>query len=125
MCNEQNIANPPYYDDCRWKTQNVSVDHNVFDFTPSAIGMNCTAAVGCGFQGVFSEFGSYPAWSPYQGTTVEQDITLHQGNRFFANVYNGPWQFMGTQQGNVISWQTWRAGPYRQDSGSSMYLGTP
>jgi glycosyltransferase involved in cell wall biosynthesis len=124
-CNEQNIANPPYYDDCRWKTQNVSVDHNVFDFSPSAVSGNCSAAVACGFQGVFSEFGSYPSWSPYQGTTVEQAITLHQGNRFFANVYNGPWQFMGTQQGNVISWQSWRAGPYRQDGGSSLYMSTP
>jgi glycosyltransferase involved in cell wall biosynthesis len=124
-CNEQTIADPPFFDDCRWKTQNVSVSHNVFDFNPGAIGMKCTAAVDCGFQGVFSEFGSFPSWSPYQGTIVEKNITLDQGNRFFANIYNGPWQFMADQQGNVVSWQTWRAGPYRQDSASTLFMTSP
>ena len=36
-CNSSNIEKQPYYDDCRWKTQNVSVDHNVFDFVPASV----------------------------------------------------------------------------------------
>ncbi len=29
-CNAKNVAHAPYYDDCRWKTQNVTVSHNRF-----------------------------------------------------------------------------------------------
>jgi hypothetical protein len=117
-CNSSNIEKEPYYDDCRWKTQNVSVDHNVFDFAPASVGANCTAATECGFQGIFSEYGTYPTWSPYQGPIVEKHITYDQGNRFFDNDYNGPWQFMVYQQGNVVSWRSWNSAPYDLDRGS-------
>ena len=120
-CNSAKIDTEPYYDDCRWKTQNVSVEHNVFDFVPASVGASCTAATDCGFQGLFSEYGSYPTWSPYQGTVVEKHITFNQNNHFFDNVYNGPWQFMANQQGNVITWRDWNSAPYRQDGGSSAY----
>ena len=40
-CNAHNIAHQPYYDDCRWKTQNVSVEHNLFSFRPADIGSSC------------------------------------------------------------------------------------
>jgi len=118
-CNSTNIDKKPYIGDCRWKTQNVSVDHNVFDFNEAAVGSSCSAATGCGYQGIFSEYGTYPSWSPYQKTVVEQAITYQQDNRFFANVYNGPWQFMIYQQGNVVSWKTWTSAPDRQDAGST------
>jgi hypothetical protein len=117
-CNSVNIEKEPYYDDCRWKTQNVSVDHNVFDFTPASVSANCTAATACGFQGIFSEYGTYPSWSPYQGPIVEKHITYDQGNRFFDNEYDGPWQFMVYQQGNIVSWQSWNSAPYNLDKGS-------
>jgi hypothetical protein len=119
-CTAGDIAKQPYYSDCRWKTQNVSVDHNVFDFWPDAVGKTCTVEAACGFQGLFSEYGTYPSWSPYQATAVEKHITFGQENRFFANIYNGPWQFMIYQQGNVVSWTTWRAQPYSQDKQSTM-----
>ena len=119
-CSQANIAGQPYYSDCRWKTQNVQVDHNTFDFDPSAIGKGCTAVTQCGFQGVFSEYGTFPTWSPYQRTTVEGHITFDQGNRFYANAYQGPWQFMIYQQGDVVSWDTWRSGPYHQDASSTI-----
>jgi hypothetical protein len=117
-CNSSNIEKEPYYDDCRWKTQNVSVDHNVFDFVPASVSANCTAATACGFQGLFSEYGTYPSWSPYQGPTVEKHITFDQGNSFFDNEYNGPWQFMVYQQDTVVSWQAWNSAPYNLDKGS-------
>ncbi len=99
---------PDYFDLCRWKTQNVMVDDNVFDFNPAAIGSSCTPAEGCGIQGVFSEYGSYPSWSPYQGTTVETNITFKQDNHFEDNTYQGPWSFMALQLGNFVSGSRWR-----------------
>jgi len=119
-CNSTNIANPPYHDDCRWKTQNVSVYHNLFDFNPADIGSSCTMANYCGFQGLFSQYGSYPSWSPFKGIVVENHITFDQKNHFASNTYNGPWHFMAHQQGNTVSWATWRASPYDQDAGSTL-----
>ena len=118
-CNAQNIGKAPYIDECRWKTQNVSVTHNVFDFAAAAVSPACSPATGCGFQGVFSEFGTYPSWSPYQNTVVEQAITYDQNNHFSNNRYNGPWQFMVHQQGNVVGWRAWISAPYSQDAGST------
>ena len=119
-CNRRNIVHSPYYDDCRWKTQHVSVYHNVFDFNPASIGPSCTLAKECGFQGMFSEYGTYPSWSPYQGTVVEKHITFVQDNHFVSNTYHGPWRFMALEQGDVLSWGRWRASPYDQDAGSTL-----
>ena len=118
-CSAKTIARNPYYADCRWKTQNVQVSHNDFDFDPAALGSGCTAKNMCGFQGLFSEYGSFPDWSPYHGAAVEKHITLQQNNHFADNTYNGPWRFMIMSEGNVVSWSAWRGAPYRQDQGSS------
>lgn len=118
-----NCSNPhlvritPYVDDCRWKTQNVVVSGNVFTFDPASIGPDCTPAKFCGFNGIFSQPGS---WLPYQGLVVENHITFDQNNHFVSNTYNGPWQFVAQGQGHVVSWATWRANPYHQDTGSTM-----
>jgi hypothetical protein len=77
------------HDDWRWKTQNVLVWDNEFDFNPADIGSSCTAANGCGLQGLFSQYGAYPSWSPYQGTAVEQHIAYDQNNFLIGNVYHG------------------------------------
>ena len=119
-CNSANINRQPYYDDCRWKTQNVLVEDNLFSFKPSDIGPSCTPANDCGFQGVFSEYGTYPNWSPYQKAAVEQHITYDQNNRFRANTYVGPWVFMVYEQGNVVNWTQWQEKPYQQDKGSTL-----
>ena len=111
---------PDYYDLCRWKTQNVEVTHNTFEFDPAGIGRDCTAANGCGFVGVFSEWGSDPTWSPFQGQAVENSITFRQGNHFADNVYTGPWRFLVHQLGTIVTWNTWRGQPYRQDAGSTL-----
>ena len=118
-CNPGNISKEPYFNDCRWKVQNVAVDHNVFDFNPADVGSKCTPQNGCGFQGIFSEWGTYPSWSPYKATVVEQHITFDQNNHFFDNDYNGPWKFMAVQQGDMMSWLKWRGTPYGQDRDST------
>jgi Right handed beta helix region len=119
-CNAKNIAHAPYYADCRWKTQNVSVSHNRFEFDPKTVGSSCTLKNMCGFQGVFSEYGSYPSWSPYQGTAVEKHIAEQQNNHFTGNTYTGPWRFMALAEGDTLSWSAWRAAPYKQDEGSTL-----
>ena len=70
--------------------------------------------------GSFANYGSYPAWSPYLGTTVEEAITFHQDNRWSHNTYLGPWRFMAVEQGRTLTWQEWRAAPVSQDAGSTL-----
>jgi hypothetical protein len=122
-CNAAHIARQPYYGACRWKTQNVLVSHNVFNFDPGKMGAACNLHNYCGFQGIFSEYGTYPHWSPYKGDAVEDQITFHQNNHFESNTYNGPWRFMIHQQDNVVSWETWQGSPYYQDGGSTLMPG--
>jgi Right handed beta helix region len=121
-CDPANIATAPYFADCRWKTQNVQVTHNIFSFDPDDLGPACTEPNACGFQGLFSEYGTYPSWSPYKGDTVGRDITFDQNNVFAANSYYGPWNFEAHEQGNIINWQQWQSSPYDQDKGSSLDL---
>jgi hypothetical protein len=110
-----NRSRRPYIDDCRWKTQNVEVSRNLFSFDPSAVGKDCTPKHGCGYNGVFSQYGTYP---PYGAEFVENDITFHQENVFARNVYHGPWRFMVHEQNNSVGFAQWQAAPYHQDNGS-------
>ena len=117
-CGARNLAHQPYYAECRWETRNVLVQRNLFSFKPSSVAANCTPVNGCGLQGLFSEYGTYPSWSPYKGTAVPEHITFDQDNRFTGNEYVGPWEFMVYQQGNLVTWSKWISKPYRQDHGS-------
>jgi hypothetical protein len=110
---------PDYYDLCRWKTQNVKVLDNVFSFQPSDVPKCAGAKDSCGENAVFSEWGTYPTWSPYQRTRVEQAITFDQHNDFSDNDYLGPWKFMAFDQAAVVSFSVWHS-KYRQDSGSKL-----
>ena len=103
-----------------WKTQHIEVSRNQFDFDPASLGPKCTLANQCGFQGVFSEYGTFPSWSPYKGNTVWNHITYGQGNHFSQNSYTGPWRFMAQSQGNVVTWAGWQAKPFGQDAGSTL-----
>ena len=105
-----------YYDNCRWKTQNVSVTDNTFSFSRSAIGADCTAATSCGLQGLFSEYGTFP---PYLGEAVPNAISTTQNNHFSNNTYNGPWEFMVHDQSQVLSFGAWQS-DWKQDSGSTL-----
>jgi Right handed beta helix region len=111
------IATNPYFDDCRWKVRHLRVQHNRFVFHPGKI-PGCTTRAGCGFQGLVSNYGTYPSWSPYQGYVVPDNITFHQDNRWLDNTYVGPWHFEIRTLGHTVSWKTWRSGKYRQDAGS-------
>ncbi|GAA1134188.1 right-handed parallel beta-helix repeat-containing protein [Kribbella jejuensis] len=117
-CNAQNIKNEPYVGDCRWRTQNVRVHDNVFSLDPDNLGDKCASRSGCGYNGIFSNWGTFPEWSPYKARTVEDSITFHQGNRFFSNTYSGPWKFMVHEQGNAVNWAAWQGAPYGQDQDS-------
>jgi Right handed beta helix region len=117
-CVAGTIRKAPYYGDCRWKTQNVTVEHNTFSLTLGSI-PGCTVAASCGFQGLFSNYGSYPSWSPYKGPKIEHAITFAQNDRFLDNAYTGPWHFMAHDQSVSLSASQWLAPPYRQDRGSS------
>ena len=64
-CSAGSIAKEPYLSDCRWKTQNVHVHDNTLAMDRSPF-FGCPATL-CGRNAVFSDYGSYPDWSPYQG----------------------------------------------------------
>lgn len=113
------IKRQPYLGDCRWKTQNFLIEHNVFSFSPSAVGNGCSRALLCGFNGVFSEYGSDPSWSPYQADMVPTDIAYRQHNVFKANTYTGPWCFQGWQEGTSVGWNQWRGGLNAANVGNS------
>jgi Right handed beta helix region len=122
-CNAVNIAKAPYYSECRWRTQNVLVYRNMFYFHPGSLGSSCTMANDCAFQGLFSEYGTYPPWSPYKAVAVGNRVTFNQNNHFQSNIYKGTWRFMVHEQGNVMSWGMWQDSPYGQDVDSTMNPG--
>lgn len=111
------VSQQPWKSDCRWKTQNIAVTGNLFDYTPANAGPTCTASNACGFNGVFSQFGSI---YPFFGTGVEHDVTFSQGNVFAGNTYCGPWNFMPLEQGTTDTFAQWQAAPYLQDAGSTL-----
>ena len=99
--------NPDYYDNCRWKSQNIVVSDNTFNFTPSNIGSSCTAANGCGFIGLYSEWGTY---APYTGYAIPLALVNSQNVSFSNNTYNGPFVFDSMYQGDTVSWAQWSGG---------------
>lgn len=94
-----------YYDGCRWKTQNVQVSGNVFKLNAADI-TNCTPDELCGFNGIFSNYGST---APYTSAAVPTAIAFKQGNVFENNTYGGPWMFWAWNFGNAVTWAEWTA----------------
>ncbi len=88
-------------DDCRWKTQNV-VACSVNDFTGGHVPK---AAICVRFRGaaastaLFSNYGTYPDWSPFKADMVENNITFKQNNVWRDNTYIGEWHFMAKEAG--------------------------
>ncbi|MDQ1429178.1 MAG: hypothetical protein QOK39_2654 [Acidimicrobiaceae bacterium] len=121
-CAPPAIAQQPYYFDCRWKTQNVLVHDNSFSVSYSAIG--CSPTAKCAQQGLLSNTGTTPTWSPYLGSTVEDAVIFGQNNHFAHNSYVGDWRFTAYGTGNLkdlIDWQ----GVYQQDLDSTQTGQTP
>ncbi len=112
------INTQPYKSDCRWKTQNVTVHDNIFSLDRSAI-PGCTINTGCGYQGIFSNVGTFPSWSPYMGSGVQNDITFNQNNHFSDNEYIGDWRYKPKSQDTVYNFAIWQDPPYSQDAGST------
>jgi hypothetical protein len=119
-CVAGTIDHAPYFDDCRWKTQNLFVHDNTFALDPAKV-PGCALNKGCGLNGVFSQWGTYPSWSPYQGQIVENAITFHQNNVFAHNAYTGTWRIMAHDQGTELQLSAWQGSPYNQDRNSSMH----
>jgi len=117
-CVQPGIATPPLRDDCRWRTKRVDIHHNAFTFDPAAIG--CTT--NCGRMAVLSNWGTYPEWSPYKATVVQQSITFEQDNTWRDNTYVGPWTFMPYDVSRKLAPAEWQAAPYRQDTCSAFTL---
>ena len=88
-----------WWDGCLWKTENVSITHNIIDFNPANIPhCNHTDWPACGAGGIFSEYGSPPNNGP--GWVVPTQITFFQNNFWSDNTYNGPSTFYAWNQGN-------------------------
>jgi parallel beta-helix repeat protein len=105
--NDSLRASQPYYGDCRWKTQNVSVKNNTFTYTPATIGADCTADNNCGYNGLISVWGTYP---PYEEYVIPIAVSNNQNNHFSNNTYTGPWRFVGLSQGDPLTWSQWSTG---------------
>lgn len=115
--NGGSVDEEPYYSDCRWKTQNVRVHDNTFEMDRDSI-PNCTTNTACGFQGIFSNVGTSPSWSPYMGEVIQEDITFNQNNLFHDNTYIGDWYFKAKAQDRVYNFAIWQNAPFLQDNGS-------
>lgn len=110
------IQTTPYINDCRWKTQNVSVHDNTFTALSTGYA-GCSFTIDCNFNGVFAQYGTQRA--PYLGTFVENNITFNQNNLFTNNSYHGIlWSFMALEQNHRVSLHDWQT-TYGQDAGST------
>ena len=116
QCVQPGIATEPLYSDCRWKTQRLDIHDNTFVFDPASVG--CTNGL-CGRMGLLSNYGTYPDWSPYKATVIDQAITFEQDNSWHGNSYVGPWQFTAYDMGRTLQPTQWTAAPYGQDGGST------
>jgi hypothetical protein len=117
-CTAESIGHEPNLSNCRWKTQHVKINGNDFRMNPANVGA-CEIRY-CGRMAVLSNYGTYPSWSPYQATTVQQAITFGQGNTWSTNTYTGRWRFMPFDTGHLIDFPGWQAAPYLQDPGSQV-----
>jgi hypothetical protein len=109
----------PFFDQTwgtRYKTQNITIQGNEFWVDRQAIG--CTNAL-CGRMALFSNYGTYPANSPYLGDVVQNAVTFQQNNFWLQNAYHGPWRFVPFEMGHNFSFAAWQAAPYNQDGGST------
>jgi hypothetical protein len=109
-----------WWDGCRWRTENVSITHNVIDFTPSNIPhCNRTNWPACGANGIFSQYGSaLPYGTPY----ILTQLVFFQDNSWSDNTYNGPSTFYVWNQGNgdnPVNWGAWTGNTAGGDKCSS------
>jgi Right handed beta helix region len=113
---------PPrdWWDGCLWKTENVSISHNVIDFDPASIpDCNGGSWSACGAGGIFSEYGSA---DPYDTPALLTQLTFFQNDVWSDNTYSGPSSFYVWNQGNgadPVTWAAWTGSVSRGDRCSS------
>jgi hypothetical protein len=122
-CAAPGINTDPLYTDCRWWTKNVEVHANEFTYDPVAIGTGGCNPTYCGRQGLLSNWGTYPSWSPYTADSIQQNITFHANNSWHDNTYTGPWSFVAKSTDTTLTPAQWQASPYGQDAGSTFPSG--
>jgi hypothetical protein len=129
-----------WWDGCTWRTENVSISHNVIDFDPARIpDCNRVDWPACGAGGIFSQYGSA---APYNTPLLLTQLTFFQNDSWSDNTYNGPSTFYAWNQGNgdnPVGWAYWTrsasqgdkcgspgehssgycTGPFGQDAGST------
>ena len=98
-----------YHSLCQWRTQNVTVQDNLFTYNPSdaVYGGKCSKKADCGENALFATFSVTPAYPMY---TVCSAISNAQSNRFRDNAYIGPWTFIYFNQGDEATWAQWTSG---------------
>ena len=64
----------------------------------------------CGRDAEFSNWGSHPSWSPYQGDSVSKAIIYRQGNVVSENTDVGGWHLVALDTSHPLSPLEWRAG---------------
>lgn len=116
QCAQPGIASRPLYDDCRWKTQRVDIHDNTFVALPADQG--CVAGRS-NRMAVLSNFGTFPDWSPYKGTVIQEAIVERQSVAWHDNTYVGKWTFMVGDVSQMLDQTAWTSQPTRQDAGSS------
>lgn len=97
--------------ECRWKTQDVAVHHNLFSTDPAAIG--CGDVARCGQVALFASQGTAPDWSPYLGSGIQDAVT----GIFSANAHRGARRSTVHDVATAVDFETWRA-IYQQGAGS-------
>jgi Right handed beta helix region len=110
QCNPTNINTQPYYDACRWKTQNIEVYGNEFHLNKANI-PNCAGHKSCGVNALISTCGTpNPSWSPYLNEAIARPQLYDYNVNFHNNKYFGPWDFMTFVAGWNHSFTTWQQG---------------
>ena len=114
-------ARQPYYGDCRWKTQNVEVNHNVFELRSRQHRTGLHAGQRVRVPGHFLRVRDLSVLEPLQGHARSRTTSRSTRTTISAqNTYIGPWRFMVQAQNNDVTWAKWRGKPFPQDAGSTM-----
>ena len=113
-CVRGKIKGAPYYSDCRWKTQNVQVDHNVFSFNAADI-KHCAPLGVVRTAGPLLELGHLPEVVALQGRRhragdhVRRKTTCLRTTRIPARGCS--WRTTRARSSAPAAWQ---AAPYNQ-----------
>ncbi len=110
-----NVAEEPYLTDCRWHSKNIEVFNNDFRFDKTVV--PC-AGTYCGAQALYATGSDNMSWSPYTVAGVQNAVMHGNNNHFHDNRYYGDWVF-AKGYGETISFNTWKATPYGQETGST------